>query len=107
MGIGKAVALQLARERTDLVLVDLAERELAATASEARVSGARVECVRGSVGDPQVAARAAACALSAFGGLHGLSHNAGIQRYGAATTTSDDTWNEVIAINLSAAFYLA
>jgi NAD(P)-dependent dehydrogenase (short-subunit alcohol dehydrogenase family) len=107
MGIGKAVALQLARGGTDLVLIDWAEQELAETAHEARAIGAAVECVCGSVGDPRIAARAASRALSAFGALHGLSHNAGIQRYGAATTTTDETWDEVLAINLSAAFYLA
>jgi NAD(P)-dependent dehydrogenase (short-subunit alcohol dehydrogenase family) len=107
MGIGKAVALQLARDTTDLVLIDLAQEQLAETAREARAGGAAVECVAGSVGDPQIAARAVERALSLFGGLRGLSHNAGIQRYGTATTTPDSTWDEVIAINLSAPFYLA
>ena len=107
MGIGKAVALQLARDKTSLVLVDLAEEELAASCSEAREHGAIVESVAGSVADPQVAAIAVARAIAQFGRLDGLSHNAGIQRYGSAVTTPDATWDEVMAVNLNAAFYLA
>jgi NAD(P)-dependent dehydrogenase (short-subunit alcohol dehydrogenase family) len=46
-------------------------------------------------------------ATQASGRLDGLSHNAGIQRYGTAVSTSYETWNEVLAVNLSAAFYFA
>jgi NAD(P)-dependent dehydrogenase (short-subunit alcohol dehydrogenase family) len=55
MGIGKAVALQLARDKANLILVDLAETELVETSSEARRLGAAVEKVLGSLADPQVA----------------------------------------------------
>ena len=107
MGIGKAVALQLARDKTDLILVDLAETELVETCSEARRLGAAVEKVLGSLADPQLADLAVTKAVSAFGRLDGLSHNAGIQRYGSAVTTAQDVWDEVMAVNLNAAFYLA
>jgi NAD(P)-dependent dehydrogenase (short-subunit alcohol dehydrogenase family) len=107
MGIGKAVALQLARDKNNLVLVDLAERELAETRGEAQALGATVESVHGSVADPEVADLAVAKALAAFGRLDGLSHNAGIQRYGSAVTTPGSVWDEVMAVNLNAAFYLA
>jgi NAD(P)-dependent dehydrogenase (short-subunit alcohol dehydrogenase family) len=36
MGIGKAVALQLARDKANLILVDIAVKELAETCREAR-----------------------------------------------------------------------
>lgn len=107
MGIGKAVALQLARDKTSLVLVDIAEEELAASCSESREHGAIVESVAGSVANRQVAAIAVARAIAQFGRLDGLSHNAGIQRYGSAVTTPDATWDEVMAVNLNAAFYFA
>jgi NAD(P)-dependent dehydrogenase (short-subunit alcohol dehydrogenase family) len=107
MGIGKAVALALAREKTSLVLVDIAENDLRHTSSEARELGAATEIVVGSVADAKVAELAVARAIAAFGRLDGLSHNAGIQRYGSVVTTPDATWDEVIAVNLSAGFYLA
>ncbi|MDE0531822.1 MAG: SDR family oxidoreductase [Albidovulum sp.] len=50
---------------------------------------------------------AVARTLDSFGTLDGLSHNAGIQRYGSAQNTSDEIWNEVISVNLTGAFNLA
>jgi NAD(P)-dependent dehydrogenase (short-subunit alcohol dehydrogenase family) len=107
MGVGKAVALQLARDKANFILVDLAEKELAETCREARGHGAAVESVLGSVADPQVADLAVTKAVAAFGRLEGLSHNAGIQRYGSAVTTPQTVWDDVMAVNLNAAFYLA
>ncbi len=45
--------------------------------------------------------------IQIFGSIDGLSHNAGIQRYGSAQDTTDEIWNEVIAVNLTGAFNLA
>jgi NAD(P)-dependent dehydrogenase (short-subunit alcohol dehydrogenase family) len=107
MGIGKAVALRLANESRALVLIDMAEEALAETARQARAAGARVEEVVGSVASSETASQAVGRAIQAFGRLDGLSHNAGIQRYGSAVTTSDQLWNEVLSVNLTSAFLLA
>ena len=42
-----------------------------------------------------------------FGSLDGVSHNAGIQRYGTAQDTDVEVWNEVIAVNLTGGFNIA
>jgi NAD(P)-dependent dehydrogenase (short-subunit alcohol dehydrogenase family) len=107
MGIGKAVALTLGKEGRDVVLVDRAAESLKDAAAATKAAGARVETIVGDASDPKTAEAAVTCALSAFGRVYGLSHNAGIQRYGTAVSTSDETWNEVLAVNLSAAFYFA
>ena len=49
MGIGQAVAKQLAREGGSLVLVDRAEKALNETAAAARATGAKVELIIGDV----------------------------------------------------------
>jgi len=97
----------LAREGSDLVLVDIAETELAEVAAGARSSGVKVETVIGSVADADTAQRAVDSAIAAFGGLDGLSHNAGIQRYGTVVTTPRATWDEVLGVNLTSAYLLA
>jgi NAD(P)-dependent dehydrogenase (short-subunit alcohol dehydrogenase family) len=107
MGIGQAVAMQLAREGGSLVLVDRAESALKETAAAARTAGGKVELLVGDVAAQQTADGAVAMALRAFGRLDGLSHNAGIQRYGTALTTPDETWDEVIAVNLTSGFHFA
>jgi NAD(P)-dependent dehydrogenase (short-subunit alcohol dehydrogenase family) len=107
MGIGKAVALQLAREGQDLMLVDRAADALSETQGQAQAVGAKVETLVGDVSDKSLAGEAVARACKAFGGIGGLSHNAGIQRYGSALTTHDATWDEVIAVNLNSGFYFA
>jgi len=104
MGIGRAVAEELAARGAGLVLVDLAEGPLAEVAGALRTGGARVETVTGSVADEAVAERAAQVARDSFGGLDWLSHNAGIQRYGNVETTGRALWDEVMAVNLTAAY---
>lgn len=104
-GIGRAVAGRLAGEGTPLVLVDLDGAALAET-REALASSAELRTVEGDVADPGTAARAAAEALS-LGGATGLSHNAGIQRYGTALATTPELWDEVMGVNLRAAYLMA
>lgn len=107
MGIGKAVALALAKEGKAVVMVDRAAEPLNEATAEARAGGSRTETVVGDVADPETAAASVRRAVGVFGKLGGLSHNAGIQRYGTAVSTPYETWNEVLAVNLNAAFYFA
>jgi len=102
-GIGRAVAERLAEEGHRLVLVDVDGPGLSDLASSLR-SDLRI--VVGSVAE-QATATAAALAAAELGGCSGLSHNAGIQRYGSALTTEPAGWDEVIAVNLTAAYLMA
>jgi len=106
MGIGEAVARRLADDGIDLVLVDLAEEQLTAVAEELSGSGVGVETVIGSVAEQATAAKAVDAAMQRFGKLQGLSHNAGIQRYGTVVSTPRETWDEVLAVNLTSAYLL-
>ena len=102
-GIGRAVALRLAQDRLPLVLVDV---DGAGLSEVGALLGVAHRAVVGSVADPATA-QAAADAAQALGGCSGLSHNAGIQRYGNALTTTPEGWDEVIAVNLTAAYLMA
>lgn len=102
-GIGEAVALRLAAEGTALVLVDWDAEGLAAVAGRI---GVPCRTVAGSVAEAATAT-AAAEAAAALGGCAGLSHNAGIQRYGTAVTTPRETWDEVMGVNLTSGYLLA
>jgi NAD(P)-dependent dehydrogenase (short-subunit alcohol dehydrogenase family) len=104
MGIGRAVAEKLASQNIGLVLVDRAADALEEVAEGLRSAGAKVVSVVGSTDDPGTSARAVAAAQSEFGGLDMLSHNAGIQRYGTVETTEGALWDEVMSVNLKAAY---
>ena len=103
MGIGRAVVEVLARDGKPLVLFD---RDGAALESTARDLGQDAIHV-GSVANFADCEAAVALAVHKFGGLSGVSHNAGIQRYGDAVTTSEELWAEVMDTNLKGGFLVA
>ena len=107
MGIGSAVARELAALKVSLLLLDINDSALDSVAKELRDSGASVEAVVGSVADPEACSRAVERACELYGRLDWVSHNAGVQRYGTAGSTTIDEWNEVIEVNLSSGYLLA
>ena len=67
-----------------------------AFATAAAIGGETVTYA-GSVTEPTACAAVVELAVSRFGGLDAVSHNAGIQRYGDVVTTTDALWDEVRA----------
>jgi len=86
-GIGRAVAERLAAENIPLLLVDIDELSLSKTAAGLSSKSVGVQCVAGSVVEEHVVELVAKTAAE-MGGASGLSHNAGIQRYGSAAVHS-------------------
>jgi NAD(P)-dependent dehydrogenase (short-subunit alcohol dehydrogenase family) len=106
-GIGAAVARELASTGTRLLLMDIDENGLLAIAEELRESGSRIETISKSVTDAKACDEAVRQVCDAFDGLDWVSHNAGIQRYGTAVSTTVSEWQEVIEVNLNSAYYMA
>jgi len=104
MGIGRAVAEALAAEGRPLVLFD---RDAKALQQAAAALGGNVVAHTGSVANLPDCEAAVRLAVERFGGLAGVSHNAGIQRYGDVITTSEALWNEVMDVNLRGGFNVA
>ena len=100
-GIGRACAELLAERGARVCLVDIdpAVDEVAATLDAAIT--ARADVSRSS--EAEGAARAAA---AAFGRIDVLVNAAGIQRYGSVVDTPEETWDEVLGVNLKAAFLM-
>ncbi len=106
-GIGEAVVHKLAKSGAALICLDIDESGLSELAVKLQALGVRAETVVGDVSNPADCDGAVKRALSVFGRLDGLSHNAGIQRYGSALSTPHEVWNEVLSVNLSSAYYMA
>ena len=106
-GIGRAIALALAREGARLTVVSRSSHELDSLVSEIGAAGGRssVACV-GDLRSRSCCDAAVAAAVSSFGGLQLLVNNAGVGQFASVEETDDQTWDDVIGTNLTAVFRL-
>jgi short-subunit dehydrogenase len=81
-GIGRALAIELARHGVDLVLVARREDRLAEVAREISALGRRAILVAGDITDSTVRERAIDAARQELGGLDILVNNAGVAAHG-------------------------
>ena len=105
-GIGRGIAEKVAAEGADLALVDLHAEALADTARTVEQSGRRALCLAADVGDRLQADGALAQAVAALGHLDILVNCAGINRDAILHRMTDEQWDAVIRVDLSAVFYL-
>jgi 3-oxoacyl-[acyl-carrier protein] reductase len=103
-GIGRSIALRLARDGRHVVLVSRSAGPLSDLAHEIRASGGSASLKAVDVGDSAAFARAIEEVVSELGRLDILVNNAGITRDGLILRMSDDDWNAVIQTNLTSAF---
>jgi 3-oxoacyl-[acyl-carrier protein] reductase len=105
-GIGRALALALAREGADLFLIDRDEAALADVTRAAQRLGVRVTARLCDLTQPAEIAAAVAAVLSGGGLLHILVNNAGVAYYGATLDMTAEQWERIIAVNLLAPIQL-
>jgi NAD(P)-dependent dehydrogenase (short-subunit alcohol dehydrogenase family) len=105
-GIGRAVALALAREGAAVTAVSRTKAELDALVAEIGRSGGRALAVAGSVRDRAFCDQVIAAAGSAHGRVQILVNNAGIGIHKPFAETSDEDWAATLETNLSSVFYL-
>lgn len=101
-GIGRAIAVALAREGVDLYLVDIDDLNLAVAAQEVRTHGVEAVTRHCDLTDTGQIAATVEALLSHWGRLNILINNAGVFDRRPWHQTSDADWNRTIAINLSA-----
>ncbi|TWT90699.1 Diacetyl reductase [(S)-acetoin forming] [Pseudobythopirellula maris] len=102
-GIGRVLALRLAREGARLVLVARNQEKLAGVAEEARRLGGEAVVCAGDVTDPIVRTAALQTAKAEFGGLDLLINNAGVSALGRFVGSDPDRLRSVMELNLFAA----
>lgn len=105
-GIGRAVALALAREGARLTVVSRTAHELDTLVGEIEAVGARGVAFAGDLRDPSTCAGAVAAAVDCFGGLQILVNNAGVGVFANLVDTSDEDWETVLNTNLTSVFRL-
>jgi len=104
-GIGYAVAEALAARGSAVVITGLDEERLERARTSLAASGAKVVAARADVRRSADVRHAVGLAAEQFGGLDILVNNAGVGRFVNIAEMTDEQWDEVIATNLTGAFY--
>lgn len=104
-GIGESVALALAKEGADLVLVSRSIQPDAPLVQEVKNLGRRVFVKQVDVGNRAQVFEMVDEALEYFGRIDALFNNAGISKPVMLWNTTEEQWEDIIRINLSGTFY--
>ena len=106
-GIGRAIALALARAGMDVVVNYDTDAEAAARViEEARGMGVRAEGVCADVADLGACAAMAQTIEREFGYLDVLVNNAGVLRDKTLRNMTKEQWDEVMRVNLDGVFHV-
>ena len=101
-GIGREIALELARQGADVLAVARREHLLMELVAQIRQLGRRVEYIAGDITDPQVRRTCIELAASRFEGLDYLVNNAGIGALGPFETANADRVRQIFELNFFA-----
>ncbi len=104
-GIGRAIAVALAREGADLILVGRNEARLEATANEARSNGVTATCFRCDLSQP-AEITATVQSIVAASTIDILVNNAGVIYYGATDQMLHQEAGQILSTNLLAPIQL-
>jgi len=105
-GIGRAAAEAFGRERASIVLVGRNESVLSEVAAAVRAAGGETAAVAVDLTTPAAAAAIVGAAIEAFGRVDVLVNAAGVIASGTLEQTTDETWDQMIAVNMTAPFRL-
>lgn len=103
-GIGRAIALALAREGAHVTGVARGAADLDSLMGEIEVAGGSGLAFAGDLRNPSVCDSAVAAAVERFGGLRVLVNNAGVGAFANVADTADEDWDAILATNLTAVF---
>lgn len=103
-GIGGSIAKALAEAGAEVALSGTREARLEAVAAEISTPTHLLAC---NLSDRESVSQLVPQAVEAMGGLDILVNNAGMTRDNIFMRMKDDEWDEVLAVNLTAAFQLS
>ena len=104
LGIGRATAKMFASEGARVVVADLDEEAGHQTVAVIRATGDEASFTHVDVSSAEDTVRMVTFAVETYGQLDVLVNCAGIYTRGDVVTTSVDTWNRLLAVNLTGVF---
>lgn len=106
-GIGKAIALRLAKDGRHVVLMARSEGPLGDLKAQIEAAGGAATAKACDISDPKAFAAALEAVATELGRLDILVNNAGITKDGLILRMSDEDWSSVLQTNLTSAFVAA
>lgn len=107
IGIGRAIALLMAREGAQLVCADLDAERAEATASRIVAEGGKAIAAAGDVSEAAACADLVAAAIGRFGKLDIVVNNVGISGQMTLESVTLEQWNRTLAVNLTSAMLMS
>ncbi len=106
-GIGKAIALTLAREGANVVVTDVDLEDARRVAQEIEELGRKTRAIQADVSQREAVQQLVGEAVSLFGRIDILVNNAGIIRRGTFLDHEPEEWDKVLSVNLGGTFNCA
>ena len=103
-GIGRAIALSLAKRGADIAVADISSESARETAAEIASLGVKAVPVALDVSKSSEVSGAIEGVVKEFGRLDIVVNNAGITKDGLILRMKEDDWDAVISINLKGVF---
>ncbi len=103
-GIGREIALKLARDGARVVVNDLDEQFANETVEAVRAAGSDALACIGSVTEKEFADRFVQGAIDVFGGVDIIVNNAGYTWDSVVQKTTDEQWQAMIDVHMTAPF---
>lgn len=104
LGIGKAIALRFAREGADVVVIGRTLDKIQETAKEAEQVGVGSLAVKADISVSADVARMVKATVDRFGRIDILVNNAGVIARKSLLETTEEEWDEMMAVNLKGVF---
>jgi 3-oxoacyl-[acyl-carrier protein] reductase len=105
-GIGKAIALALAKEGVNIILVARTQEEIDSVAAKVRSLRVKALAITADVADINSVNNAVEKALAEFGTIDILINNAGIAAFGKFLELEPTDWERIIQVNLMGTYYV-
>ncbi|MBU0939965.1 MAG: 3-ketoacyl-ACP reductase [Bacteroidetes bacterium] len=105
-GIGKAIALALAKEGVNVILIARTQEEIDNVAAKARALRVKAIAITADVTDINSVNKAAEKAIAEFGTIDILINNAGIAAFGKFLDLEPTDWERIIQVNLMGTYYM-
>ena len=103
-GIGRGIAVRLARDGYNIAIADINLNSLAEAAQEISALGVRVLKIEADVSNARDVQRMIQATADEFGSLDILVNNAGIYPFTPFMDITEEQWDKVIAVNLKSVF---